>query len=76
MNSSDLSLCGVVDAAAAKGVHEETVRRAIRSGRLPAVRIGKNFVIRATDLEAWQPYYEKAPRRREVRDDQRPRAAG
>ena len=50
--------------AAAKGVNEETVRRAIRSVRLAAQRIGNSFVIRAADLDAWRPHYERAPRRK------------
>lgn len=55
---------GVLDAAQAKGVHEETVRRAIRAGRLAALRVGGRLVLRVADLDAWQPAYTKAPRNR------------
>src|SRR5690606_17831407 len=63
MGSDRAELLGVPDAAIAKGVHQETVRRAIRAGRLPALRIGRSFAIRPADLRAWQPRYEKAPGR-------------
>lgn len=35
------------------GVHVETVRRAIRSGRLPAMKIGARFRIDPDDLGRW-----------------------
>lgn len=35
------------------GVHVETIRRAIRSGRLPAVRIGSRLRVDSSDLERW-----------------------
>ncbi|HLI25687.1 MAG TPA: helix-turn-helix domain-containing protein [Chloroflexota bacterium] len=68
MESDRSQLLGVLDAAIAKGVHQETVRRAIRAGRLPARRIDRNFVIRPADLQAWQPHYEKTPGRPAARD--------
>jgi non-specific serine/threonine protein kinase len=71
MESNRPELLGVLDAAMAKGVHQETVRRAIRAGRLPARRIGRNFVIRPTDLRAWRPHHEKAPGRRAARHTSR-----
>src|SRR5436190_7713406 len=64
MESSAPALFGVLDAARAKGVHEETVRRAIRAGRLSAFRACGRFVVRAADLDAWQPAHEKAPQSR------------
>ncbi|HEU5423205.1 MAG TPA: tetratricopeptide repeat protein [Nitrolancea sp.] len=66
MESNSQELLGVLDAAIAKGVHQETVRRAIRAGHLPALRIGRNFVIRPADLQGWRPHYEKDPGRREA----------
>lgn len=62
MDSGGSTLIGVLEAARVKGVHEETVRRAIRAGRLPALRASGRFVLRTADLDAWQPAYAKAPR--------------
>jgi excisionase family DNA binding protein len=41
------------DAAEQTGVHAETIRRAIRSGALPAVRVGRCWRIDLLDLGAW-----------------------
>ncbi len=76
MKNDRPELLGVPDAAIAKGVHQETVRRAIRAGRLPARRIGRSFVIRPADLRAWQPHHEKAPGRPAARDAPATRAVG
>lgn len=54
------------------GLHVRTIRRYVRDGRLPAVRIGKQYRIAAQDLvrftgrpaEAFRP--EPVPRRRQV----------
>jgi non-specific serine/threonine protein kinase len=67
MDSTRPDLLGVLEAATVKSVHPETVRRAIRAGKLPALRIGRIFVIRPDDLLAWQPHYEKAPGRLRLR---------
>jgi excisionase family DNA binding protein len=36
------------------GLHTESVRRMTRSGRLPAIRIGKRLRIRLADVEAYE----------------------
>jgi excisionase family DNA binding protein len=41
-------------AAAEKGVHRNSVHKAIKEGRLKAVRSGKSWLIRRRDLDAWQ----------------------
>jgi excisionase family DNA binding protein len=41
-------------AAAEKGVHRNSVHRAIREGRLKAYRSGKTYLIRRRDLDAWK----------------------
>src|SRR5690242_10972118 len=41
-------------AAALKGVHRNSVHKAIKEGRLKATRSGKSWLIRRGDLDAWQ----------------------
>jgi excisionase family DNA binding protein len=41
-------------AAALKGVHRNSVHKAIKEGRLKATRSGKTWLIRRDDLDAWQ----------------------
>jgi excisionase family DNA binding protein len=55
-------------AAQRKGVSYYTVSRAIRSGRLPHQRLGRQVWVTQATLDAWQPKRERAPhkyRRRE-----------
>lgn len=35
------------------GVHDDTIRRAIEFGFLKASKVGRNWVIRSDDLQAW-----------------------
>lgn len=42
----------ITDAAASLGLSPDTIRKAIRSGALPAKKKGKHL-IRVADLEAW-----------------------
>ncbi|MER3437212.1 MAG: hypothetical protein C4346_06265 [Chloroflexota bacterium] len=51
------------DAARLKGVSYHTVSRAVRRGLLPAQRLGKMVFISVTDLQAWKPMVERAPRK-------------
>ncbi|ATL66731.1 helix-turn-helix domain-containing protein [Nocardia terpenica] len=46
-------LYSVEDVAERLGLHVRTVRRYVREGRLPAVRIGKQYRIAHADLEAF-----------------------
>jgi excisionase family DNA binding protein len=50
-------------AAQRKGVSYHTVSRAVRSGRLPSRRLGRQALIAEEDLAAWQPMRERAPKR-------------
>lgn len=42
-----------VEAATWLGVHEKTAIRMARGGELPALRIGKHWRFRRSDLESW-----------------------
>jgi excisionase family DNA binding protein len=48
---ADSSLLSAADAAAILGLNERTIRRAIQRGELPAIRQGRAFGIRPSDLE-------------------------
>lgn len=51
----------IAEAARRKGVSYHTVSRAVRTGKLPARRIGRMAMIAAEDLDAWQPVVENTP---------------
>lgn len=53
----------MAEAARLKGVSYHTVSRAVRSGRLPVVRLGRMALISPDDLQAWEPMRERAPRK-------------
>lgn len=53
----------MAEAARLKGVSYHTVSRAVRRGTLPAQRIGKMAFITSSDLHAWQPMVQRAPRK-------------
>ncbi len=59
----------LAEAAASKGVHYQTVRRAIARGDLKATKVGDGVIITLSDLHQWQPKYKHAPRRRQVVTD-------
>jgi excisionase family DNA binding protein len=42
------------EAAAEKGVSREAMAKAAREGRIPAVKVGRQWLIRRQDLEAWK----------------------
>jgi excisionase family DNA binding protein len=50
---STMPLLSPADVAARCGVHVETVRRAIRSGQLPALKVGSRFRIDPADINRW-----------------------
>ena len=68
---------GLAEAAARKGVHYQTVRRAIARGDLRAKKVGGGVIIAAADLDAWRPSYSHAPHqpRRGGRDGSAVKAA-
>lgn len=51
--SADHRLLTVREVATAMRVSTMTVYRLIRDGQLPAIRVGKHFRIRATDVDAF-----------------------
>lgn len=53
----------MAEAARLKGVSYHTVSRAVRSGKLPVLRLGRMALISMADLQAWQPMKERAPRK-------------
>jgi excisionase family DNA binding protein len=53
----------MTEAARIKGVSYHTVSRAVRSGKLPAQRLGRMALITAADLQGWRPMRERAPRK-------------
>jgi excisionase family DNA binding protein len=36
------------------GFHAESIRRMVRQGRLPAIRIGKRLLVATSDVEAFE----------------------
>ncbi len=53
----------LTEAASRKGVHYQTVRRAIARGDLKAMKVGGGVMITIMDLDVWQPQYKHVPRR-------------
>lgn len=51
------------EAAELKGVHYQTVRRAIARGDLDATRVGRAVLVRPEALAQWLPLYNRAPSR-------------
>jgi excisionase family DNA binding protein len=41
------------EAADLLGIHHQTIRRLARQGRVPAIRLGKYWMFRASELDAW-----------------------
>ena len=52
-NNENEKFLKMADIAAQLNVSRSTVYRLIKTGALPAVRIGKNFRVRPADLEAY-----------------------
>jgi excisionase family DNA binding protein len=63
------------EAARRTGVHVETIRRAVRTGALPASRAGRAVRIDADDLDRWLRV-DHGARSHAGRSRPRPRAAG
>jgi excisionase family DNA binding protein len=45
----------VPEAARLKGVAESSVRVAIQAGRLTGAKVGRSYIVRRRDVEAWRP---------------------
>ncbi|MEQ8674209.1 MAG: excisionase family DNA-binding protein [Aggregatilineales bacterium] len=40
-------------AAEVAGCHDDTIRRAIEAGFLPAQKVGRNWIIKRSDVQMW-----------------------
>jgi excisionase family DNA binding protein len=58
-----VELISTAEAARRKGVDQSSVRRAIREGRLRGSLFGRDYMVDASDVEAWQPRRKKERRR-------------
>jgi excisionase family DNA binding protein len=67
MVSSAGDFVSLAEASARKGVHYQTVRRAISRGDLKARKVGGGVIIALADLDQWCPQYKHAPRRSQAR---------
>jgi excisionase family DNA binding protein len=57
-----LDIFSAAEAAAEKGVHVHSLRRAIREGRLKATKAGPNWLVLRRDLDAWPAERGPAPK--------------
>jgi len=58
----------MAQAARRKGVSYQSVYKAVRDGKLPTQRLGRQRLVTGEDLDAWQPMRQRTPhkyRRRE-----------
>ncbi len=62
-DGGDPTLYTMKEAARLKGVSYHTVSRALRHGRLPARRLGRQAFIAADDLATWHPMRQRAPKK-------------
>ena len=53
MNMQDIVTC--TEIAKRKDLDKETIRRWCREGRLPAFKVGKEWLVREADLQALEP---------------------
>jgi excisionase family DNA binding protein len=60
------------EAAELVEAHVETIRRAVRRGDLPALKVGRELRIRTVDLEAWLARHEPAGKPERSRARPRP----
>ncbi len=51
MNEGETKLLSVIEAAKQLGISRIRVNQLINSGRLPAQKIGRSYIIRESDLE-------------------------
>ncbi len=61
--AKDQAVYTMAEAARLKGVSYHTVSRAVRTGRLPCARMGRQVLIPGEALEAWRPMVERRPKR-------------
>ncbi len=61
--AKDEAVYTLAEAARFKGVSYHTASRAIRTGKLPSTRLGRQALIRESDLAAWEPMVERRPKK-------------
>lgn len=62
-DGADEHVYTLIEAARLKGVSYHTASRAVRSGKLPARRLGRMALVSASDVAAWRPMVERAPKK-------------
>ena len=70
-NSEDTTLITTVECAARKGVTRQSIHDAIKRGALPAMRIGRDYLVKVADCEAYQP--TRTPAERGARNAGKPK---
>jgi excisionase family DNA binding protein len=68
-------LLSPAQAAEIAACHNDTIRRAIEKGFLAAQRVGRNWVIKLSDLEKWIEAGRPNHRRKTTRKQEKPEAA-
>ena len=61
------------EAATIRGLHRERILHLVQEGRIPAVRVGPHWIIRESDLMAWNPLPPGRPRIRPMPDPSLPK---
>jgi excisionase family DNA binding protein len=64
----DEAVYTMAEAARLKGVSYHTISRAVRHGKIDVKRMGRQALIRASDLDAWIPMIERRPKRYGTRE--------
>ncbi len=59
----DEAVYTMAEAARLKGASYHTISRAIRKGILPCTRMGRQALIRESDLDAWSPMTARRPKK-------------
>jgi excisionase family DNA binding protein len=58
----------MAQAARRKGVSYQSVYKAVRDGKLPTQRLGRQRLVTGADLDAWQPMRQRTPHKYRLRD--------
>ncbi len=56
------------EAAKEKGISHQAITNAIHEGRLPAVKFGRNWAIRKSDVDAYKTFPNRGRRKKEETD--------
>jgi excisionase family DNA binding protein len=58
----------MAQAARRKGVSYQSVYKAVRDGKLPTQRLGRQRLVTGEDLDAWQPMRQRTPHKYRLRE--------